>query len=163
MLHALEVPPEGGETCFADAIAAYDVLPEEVKREVAGKYMVHSYEFTRHYESRLPPLSDRERVDFPPTTHPLVRRHTDGRKSLYISGNVAYYVGGMPLDDGKRLHKYLLDWVTQPRFVYMHRWTVGDVVLWDNRPTLHRVMHYDPKYRRVLQRTEIKGTEIPQP
>lgn len=163
MLHALEVVPEGGETCFANAIAAYDALPEEVKERVAGKYMVHSYEFTRHYEDRLPPLSAKERADFPPATHPVVRRHEDGRKSLYVSGNVAYYVGGMPLEEGKALHRFLLDWVTKPEFVYTHRWKVGDVVLWDNRPTLHRVLPYDPKHRRVLQRTELKGVEIPVP
>ena len=161
MLHALEVAPEGGETCFANAIAAYEALPGDVKARIAGKWMVHSYEFTRYYEARLPPLSSKERADFPPATHPLVRVHDDGRKSLYISGNVAYYVGGMALEEGKALHRYLIDWVTQPRFVYVHKWTVGDVVMWDNRPTLHRVMPYDPKYRRVLQRTELKGTEIP--
>jgi alpha-ketoglutarate-dependent taurine dioxygenase len=161
MLHALEVTPQGGETCFANAIAAYEALPDEVKRRVEGKYMVHSYEFTRLFEERLPPLSAAERRDFPPAAHPVVRVHADGRKSLYISGNVAYYVGGLPLDEGKALHKYLLDWVTQPQFVYAHKWTVGDVVLWDNRPTLHRVLPYDPGHRRVLQRTELKGTEIP--
>jgi taurine dioxygenase/alpha-ketoglutarate-dependent 2,4-dichlorophenoxyacetate dioxygenase len=163
MLHALEVVPEGGETCFANAIAAYEALPQEVRQRIDGKYMVHSYEFTRYYEEQLPPLSARERADFPPATHPVVRRHADGRKSLYISGNVAYYVGGMPVEEGKALHRYLLDWVTKPEFVYVHRWKVGDVVLWDNRPTLHRVLPYDPKYRRVLQRTELKGTEIPVP
>ena len=107
-------------------------------------------------------LSEEERRQSPPATHPIVRRHADGRKSLYISGNVAYYVGGMALDEGRRLHAYLLDWVTQPQFVYEHRWTVGDVVMWDNRPTMHRVLPYDAAQRRVLQRTELKGTEIPQ-
>lgn len=162
MLHALEVTPVGGETCFANAIAAYEALPEDVKRRLEGKYMVHSYEFTRRFEPRLPPLSSREREDMPPTAHPIVRLHADGRKSLFVSGNVAYYVGGMPLEEGRRLHAFLLDWVTQPRFVYVHRWKVGDTVLWDNRPTLHRVLPYDPHHRRVLQRTELKGTEIPQ-
>lgn len=161
MLHALEVSPEGGETCFANAIAAYEALPADIKRQLDGKHMVHSYEFTRHFEDRLPPLTSEEKHRSPPTTHPVVRTHADGRKSLYISGNVAYYVGGMPLDEGMALHKYLLDWVTQPRFVYEHRWTVGDVVLWDNRPTLHRVLPYDANHRRVLQRTELKGSEIP--
>jgi alpha-ketoglutarate-dependent taurine dioxygenase len=162
MLHALEVTQEGGQTCFANAIAAYEALPETIKQQLDGKHMVHSYEFTRHFEDRLPPLTPEEKHRSPPTTHPIVRRHADGRKSLYISGNVAYYVGGMPLDEGMALHKYLLDWVTQPEFVYEHNWTVGDVVLWDNRPTLHRVLPYDPNQRRVLQRTELKGTEIPQ-
>ena len=161
MLHALEVTPAGGETCFANAIAAYEALPEDLLREVEGRHMVHSYEFTRHFEPTLPPLTREERDAQPPVTHPLVRRHADGRRSLYLSGNVAYYVGGMALEEGKRLHARLLDWVTQPRFVYEHKWTRGDVVLWDNRPTLHRVRPYDTKYRRVLQRTELKGTEIP--
>lgn len=162
MLHALEVTPEGGETCFANAIAAYEALADDVKRRIAGKHMVHAYAFTRHFEPSLPPLTEHELADQPPVTHPLVRRHADGRQSLYISGNVAYYVGGMPLDEGKHLHAWLLDWVTQPRFVYTHRWTKGDVVLWDNRPTLHRVLPYDPRHRRVLQRTELKGTEVPE-
>ena len=161
MLHALEVTPEGGETCFANAIAAYEALPDDVKRQVEGKHMVHSYEFTRHFEPGLPPLSADEKNAQPPVTHPIVRRHADGRRSLYISGNVAYYVGGMPFEDGKRLHATLLAWVTRPEFVYAHRWRVGDVVLWDNRPTLHRVLPYDPRHRRVLQRTELKGTEVP--
>lgn len=161
MLHALEVTPEGGETCFANAIAAYEALPDDLKRKVEGRHMVHNYEFTRHFEPTLPPLTPAERGAQPPVTHPLVRRHADGRRSLYLSGNVAYYVGGMTLDEGRRLHARLLEWVTQPRFVYVHKWTRGDVVLWDNRPTLHRVRPYDTKYRRVLQRTELKGTEIP--
>jgi alpha-ketoglutarate-dependent taurine dioxygenase len=161
MLHALEVTPEGGETCFANAIAAYEALPDDIKRQLEGKHMVHAYEFTRHFENRLPPLSEEERHQSPPATHPVVRTHADGRKSLYISGNVAYYVGGMPLEEGKQLHKYLLDWVTQPQFVYQHRWSLGDVLLWDNRPTLHRVLPYDPSHRRALQRTELKGAEIP--
>ena len=162
MLHALEVTPAGGETCFANAIAAYEALPEEVRRRLIGKSMVHSYEFTRQFEPGLPPLTAEERLAMPPAAHPVVRTHADGRKSLYISGNVAYYVCGMPLEEGKRLHAWLLDWVTQDRFVYAHRWSVGDVVLWDNRPTLHRVLPYDPSHRRVLQRTELKGAEIPQ-
>lgn len=161
MLHALEVTPEGGETCFANAIAAYEALPDELRRAVEGRHMVHSYEFTRHFEPTLPPLTAAERAAQPPVTHPVVRVHADGRRSLYLSGNVAYYVGGMALEEGKRLHARLLDWVTQPRFVYQHKWTKGDVVLWDNRPTLHCVRPYDTKYRRVLQRTELKGTEIP--
>ncbi len=161
MLHALEVPPTAGETCFANAIAAYEALPTDMKRRLEGKHMVHSYEFTRRLADGLPPLSQKTIEGAPPVTHPVVRTHADGRKSLYISGNVDYYVGGMPLDEGKALHRYLLDWVTQPQFVYRHAWKVGDVVMWDNRPTLHRAMPYDPQHRRVLQRTELKGTEIP--
>ena len=160
-LHALEVPDEGGETCFAGMIAAYEQMPPDLRRAVDGQHMVHFYGFTRVLADNLPPLTLDDLKRLPPVTHPLVRTHADGRKSLYISDNVGYYIGGVPHEEGKRLHRELIEWATQPRFVYAHSWQVGDVVMWDNRTTMHSVRPYDHNKRRVLQRTELVGTEIP--
>jgi alpha-ketoglutarate-dependent taurine dioxygenase len=162
VLHALEVPPEGGDTSFANTIAAYQALDPATRAKIDGKHMVHNYDVTRLLAPGIPPLTDAQKRDNPPVTHPVVRTHADGRKGLFISANVAYYVGGMPRDQGEALHKELIAWATQPRFVYDHKWTVGDVLMWDNRGTMHKAGIYDSsKYRRVMQRTEIKGTEIP--
>jgi alpha-ketoglutarate-dependent taurine dioxygenase len=162
VLHALEIPPEGGDTCFANTIAAYEALSPEMKARIAGKHMVHNYDVTRLLAPGIPPLTEAQKRDNAPVTHPVVRTHADGRKGLFISANVAYYVGGMPREEGEKLHAELVAWATQPRFVYCHTWRVGDVLMWDNRGTMHKAGTYDAaKYRRVMQRTEMKGTEIP--
>lgn len=162
VLHALEIPEEGGDTCFANTIAAYEALTPEMKKRLEGKHMVHNYDVTRLLAPGIPPLTEAQKRDNPPVTHPVVRTHADGRKGLFISANVATTVGGMPREEGEALHKELIVWVTQPRFVYCHRWQVGDVLMWDNRGTMHRAGQYDAaKYRRIMQRTEMKGTESP--
>ena len=161
-LHAIEVPDEGGETCFANTVAAYEALSPALKARIEGKHLVHCHEFTRLFAPGLPPMSEAQKRELPPVTHPVVRTHADGRKGLYISANVAYYIGGMPLEDGIKLHGELITWATQPEFVYTHKWRRGDFLMWDNRGTMHRVCAYDPiKYRRVMRRTELMGTEIP--
>ena len=163
VLHSIEVPDTGGDTCFANTIAAYEALGAEMKRTLDGKHMVHSYDFTRLFAEGVPPLNDQQKRENAPVTHPVVRTHADGRKGLFISANVAYYVGGMPREDGEKLHTALIAWAEQPQFVYRHKWSVGDVLMWDNCGTMHRVCEYDSsRYRRVMQRTELMGSEIPQ-
>ena len=163
MLHALEVPPEGGETWFCNMFKAYDEMPADMKAKIQGRHMVHNHEVTRVLCPGLPPMKEEDKLALPPVTHPLVRTHGDGRRSLFFTANVAYYVGGMELEDGKAFHKELMDHASQDKFVYKHKWSVGDVVMWDNRPTMHRVTDFDAaKHRRVLQRTELLGTELVQ-
>jgi alpha-ketoglutarate-dependent taurine dioxygenase len=131
---------------------AYEVLPEEMKRRIAGLRVVFQWEAGRrpgHYESDLPPVD-----------HPLVRTHPDtGRPALYL-GNHAIGIVGMPEDESAALLDTLLAHATQPRFVYAHRWRPGDLVMWDNRCTLHRaVANFDMnRYRRVMHRNVVKGT-----
>lgn len=162
LLYAVEVPPEGGETCFANTFAAYAALAPEMKATLAGRHMVHSYASTRLIVEGLPRVEEWQQRELPPVTHPLIRTHRGGRKSLYISDNVAWYVGGMPLEEGGRLHADLVAHATRPEFVYCHRWRVGDLLMWDNRGALHRANGFDGhKYRRLMQRTEVMGTEIP--
>jgi len=162
LLYAVEVPPEGGETCFANMFAAYAALPPAMKTKIAGRHMVHSYAATRLIVDGLPRVEEWQQRELPPVTHPLVRTHPDGRQSLYISANVAWYVGGMPLEEGQKLHVELMAHATQPAFVYCHRWRVGDLLMWDNRGALHRARIFDGRrYRRMMYRTEVMGREIP--
>ncbi len=153
VLYATEVPDaaeSGGQTEWADMFAAYDALPEELRRRMTGRHMVHSPEFDRTLDPGLPPV-----------THPVIRYHPDrGRCSVYVSENTGAEIGGMDLEAGRAFHKEILAAVTQPRFVHRHQWRVGDVVMWDNRRLLHRAVPYDVDHqRRVMRRTTVADTE----
>jgi alpha-ketoglutarate-dependent taurine dioxygenase len=151
-LYAVELPPEGGDTEFANCALAYDALPEATKQRIAGLRIVFQWEHGRrpgYYANELPPVD-----------HPLVRSHPGtGRKALYL-GNHATGITGLPGTEGKALLDELLAHATQPRFTYAHRWRVGDLVMWDNRCLLHRaVANYEmAKYPRVMHRNVVKGT-----
>jgi alpha-ketoglutarate-dependent taurine dioxygenase len=149
MLRAVEVPPEaagrGGDTEFANMALAYDALPDETKRRIAALRVVFR------------PAFDDTR---PAVDHPLVRTHPDtGRRALYF-GNHSTHIAGMPETEGRALLDELLAHATQRNFVYVHRWRVGDLVMWDNRCLLHRVVVDDAtrQYRRVMHRSVVKGT-----
>ena len=149
MLRAVEVPPEqagpGGDTEFANAALAYDALPAEIKHRIAALRVVFR------------PAFDETR---PAVDHPLVRTHPEtGRKALYI-GNHSTHILGMPEPEGVALLGQLLAHATQRQFVYVHRWRVGDLVMWDNRCVLHRVVvdAAMSQYRRVMHRSVVRGT-----
>ncbi len=159
MLHAIEVPPEGGGTQFCDMELAYDELPDAMKARIAGLRVVHSWEANRRNTGNRPATAE-EIAERPPVSHPMVRTHPDtGRKSLYIGVHTSH-VEGMEEGEGRALLYQLLDFATQPHRVYTHRWREGDLVMWDNRCLLHRaVRDYEMgRDRRVLHRTVIKGT-----
>ncbi|HEX3862647.1 MAG TPA: TauD/TfdA family dioxygenase [Stellaceae bacterium] len=145
MLHAVEMPPSGGDTEFANAALAYDALPDDTKRRIAGLRVVFM------------PAFDPEGAS---VNHPLVRIHPEtGRKALYL-GNHATHIAGLPAAESEALLAMLLEHATQRRFVYVHRWRVGDLVMWDNRCLLHRAVADDAvrKYRRIMHRSVVKGT-----
>jgi alpha-ketoglutarate-dependent taurine dioxygenase len=150
-LYAVELPPEGGDTEFANTRLAYEALPDDMKRRIGGLRVVFQWEAGRRsgYYANEPP----------PVDHPLVRTHPDtGEPALYL-GNHAEGIAGMPVDEGAALLDALLQHATQPRFVYAHRWQKGDLVMWDNRCTLHRaVANFEMnRYRRVMHRNVVKG------
>ena len=155
-LSARVVPPEGGETEFASMRVAYAALPDDLRREVDGKIVVHSFGFSRSLID--PGIGTEVGRDYPPVRHQLVRanpRH--GRKALYI-GSHAWYVEGMELDASRILIAKLLELTTRPDRVYRHRWQVGDLVMWDNRCVLHRGRLWDSaRHRRVMHRTTVAG------
>ena len=159
LLTAVELLDADGDTAFADMQAAYDALSDERKAFLAGKHMVHSWRTLRHYEPTIPAMGDDENVP-PPATHPLVRT-VNGRKGLFLNGHVCYYVGNLPFEEGEALFRELMAHATSPAFVYQHKWSPGDLVMWDNRTTMHRAMPYDMRQRRVMHRAEVLGTEPP--
>lgn len=158
ILHALTLPPDGGDTCFANMYAAYEALPEAEKAELEDVRIVHSWELSRENIGRK--MSEAEILDAPPMVHPLVRTHPEtGRKCLFM-GTHASHLGGMPLEEGRARIEQLEEHATQPQFVYRHHWRDGDVLMWDNRCLLHRAdTNFDAaSYPRVLQRTCLRGT-----
>ena len=159
MLHAVELPPKGGETQFANTAKAYAALPEDTRREIDGLRAIHSWEASR-IQCGGRPATPEQIAERPPVDHPLVRTHPDsGAKALYL-GNHASHIVGWPVADGQALLRRLVQHVAQPQFVYTHRWQPGDLVLWDNRCTVHRALPHDAMgvHRRVLHRTVVKGS-----
>jgi alpha-ketoglutarate-dependent taurine dioxygenase len=159
MLHAVELPPRGGDTEFANTAAGYAALPEATKREIADLKVEHSWEASRRNLGAAP-ITEEQKRERPPVTHPLVRTHPDtGVKSLYLGLHTSHVLG-MPIAGGRALLDRLLAHTTQPEFVYTHRWRRGDLVMWDNRCLLHRASrNYEMgTHRRILQRTVVKGT-----
>jgi taurine dioxygenase len=157
MLYGIEVPRAGGDTLFANMYAAYDALPDATKERIAGLRAIHDLDASRQ-RAGAPPMTEAQRREAPPVEHPLVRTHPEtGRKCLYISHH-AMRIVGLPDGEGAALLETLMAHATQERFVYAHRWRQGEVVMWDNRCTMHKATPYDARgERRVMNRTVVKG------
>ena len=141
---------------------AYEALDDATKARIAPLKAVHSWEANRRNTGNKP-ATEAEMRERPPVAHPMVRFHpATGRKSLYIGIHTSH-VEGMPEAEGRRLLDELLAHATQRQFVYAHKWRPGDLVMWDNRCLLHRVVaNYEmDRYRRILHRTVVKGV-VPQ-
>ena len=152
MLSAVVVPARGGDTEFCDLRAAYDALPEETKGEIAGLAAEHYAFHTRVWLGDTS-YTQAQRSALPPVQWPLVRAHPgSGRKLLWVGAHATHIVG-WTLAEGRMLLAELLEHATQRERVYRHRWTVGDLVMWDNRCTLHRGRRFDLAQRRELRRT----------
>jgi taurine dioxygenase len=157
ILHALVMPPDGGETCFANMIAAYEALPADEKAELENIRVVHSWEISR---ARMGSKATPEEIaDAPPMTHPLVRVIPEtGMKALFMGEHAAYFEG-QPEDVGRARLEKLSAHAVEERFVYRHKWTMGDLLMWDNRCLLHRAnTNFDAaRFPRMLQRTCVRG------
>ncbi len=159
MLYAVQLPPTGGPTQFANTERAYAALPETTKRRIDGLRAVHSWESSRT-KSGSAPATEAQIRERPPVDHPVARVHpVRGTKALYM-GNHASHIVGMKLEEGQALLAELEAHATSEPFVYAHKWTQGDLVLWDNRCLLHRALtNYDmDQHARVLHRTVVRGT-----
>ena len=152
LLSARAIPSEGGETQFADMRAAWDALPDRMKARLEGMICEHTQLFSRA-RIGFTDWSEEEREKMAPVPQVLVRTHPrSGRRSLYLSSH-AGRIRGMQEPEARMLLLDLNEHATQPRFVYTHTWTAGDLVMWDNRCTLHRGRRYDLSQRRDLRRT----------
>jgi alpha-ketoglutarate-dependent 2,4-dichlorophenoxyacetate dioxygenase len=155
MLHAKVIPPAGGDTEFADTRAAYDALPDAMKRRLEGLVAEHSLWHSTAARGGYVP-SEEERRSYSPARHKLVRPHPgSGRNALYIASYASHIVG-MPVEEGRALLAELIEFATQPQFVYRHKWQVGDLVIWDNRCTMHRATPFAAAdHVRDMRRTTI--------
>ena len=159
LLSARRLAPEGGDTEFCNTYAAYDDLSDEDKALIDGLKVVHTIEFSQRNINPEPSWEEYERWSaFPSNTLPLVWTHRTGRKSLVL-GSTATYVEGMGVREGMGLLVRLRDHATQPKYVYRHKWTLGDLVIWDNTGTMHRATPYALDSGRLMHRTKLHGEE----
>ena len=160
MLHSLEIPPSGGNTYFANMFAAYETLPADLKKAVAGKIAVH--DASRNSAGMLR-KGYKEVTDVRETVgahHPLVRTEPKtGRKALFLGRRPNAYVMGLDVAESEALLDALWAHATKPEFAMCHVWQVGDVLMWNNLSVLHRRDPFDPKSRRIMHRSQIKGDE----
>jgi len=162
MLYALEIPPAGGNTYFCNMYRIYELLPQELKQRIAGLTLKHDGTYNSGGYVRQGVTA----VDDPLTSagvyHPLVVTHPEsGRHALYLGRRRNAYIGGLPLAESEALLDELWSYTAREDVSWGNEWRTGDVVLWDNRCTMHRRDPFDPESRRVLHRTQIKGETRP--
>jgi alpha-ketoglutarate-dependent 2,4-dichlorophenoxyacetate dioxygenase len=160
LLNAHRVPPADGDTEFADLRAAYDALPSAMKEKIENLTASHSIWYSRVL-SGFPEPTEEELASRPPAEHRIVQTHaTSGRKTLYLASHASHIVG-WPVAEGRALLSELKEFATQRKFVYRHRWTQGDIVIWDNRCTMHRATPFeDQRHPRDMRRTTCREHEI---
>lgn len=162
MLYALEIPPAGGNTGFCNMYLAYEALPPDLKRRVHGLSIKHdgTYNSGGYVRQGITPTDDP--VTSPGAVHPLVCTHPEtGRRALYLGRRRNAYITGLPLAESEALLDEIWSYATRDEFTWYNVWRTGDVVLWDNRCTMHRRDPFDASSRRILHRTQIKGETRP--
>ena len=159
VMSARKLSEVGGETEFASTYAAWDELPDAEKTLYEGLQVMHALEASQYKttpEATAAQITQWRTV--PSRVHPLVWTHRSGRKSLVI-GATAFYVLNKTPEESSYILARLREWATQPRFVYQHRWTPGDLIVWDNTGTIHRALPYPADSGRLMRRTAIRGEE----
>ncbi len=166
LLYAKEVPLQDGkplgDTIFANAIAAYEALPEAMKRRLDGRKAIHRYAMRRRVDnSPRPKLTAAQLAETPDIAHPIVRTHPyTGRKALYVTAGECIGIEGMPEDEALDLIAELDAHCVRPEFCYRHRWQVGDLVMWDNASAMHlAICDYALSQRRLMHRTTVIGSQ----
>jgi taurine dioxygenase len=171
VLYAIKVPRRNGQplgnTEFADMYAAYDALPDDVRTRLAGATILHDFnKFWEEMRSRpgstRPPLTEAQRRQKPPVSHPALLRHPiSGRTALYANPGYAIRINGWPERESERMLAFLFDHQVQERFRYVHRWTEGDVLMWDNLATLHNAKpDYTADEHRLIKRCQVMADRV---
>lgn len=161
LLYSAIAPKVGGDTLFADATAAYDELPAQLRERIEGLQAVHSMAHLVDQEVKInplkAPLTPQERERTPDVQHPLVREHpVTGRRSLLLGSMIISGIVGLSDEDSQALLDELLSHATAERYLYRHRWSVGDLVIWDNHATMHTRTPCDHEaHSRLLYRTTV--------
>jgi len=160
MLYALEIPPAGGDTCFCSMKAALSALSPALRERIGRLDIKHDGTYDSGGNLRKGLAASDDPRSSPGTPHPIVIEHpVSGARALYLGRRRNAYVMGLEVDESERLLDAL--WAGVESVVYRHRWAVGDLVLWDNRTTMHRRDAFDPASRRIMHRTQIKGSGAP--
>lgn len=159
MLSAKVLAPVGGDTEFCNTYAAYEALPEDERAKLDGLRVVHTVQAAQLYVQPEPSADEYAAWrKIGRNELPLVWKHASGRKSLVL-GSTSDYVVGMDPEESRALLVRLRDWCTRPEFVYTHKWTLGDTVMWDNTGTMHRATTYALDSGRMMHRTKLEGEE----
>jgi taurine dioxygenase len=154
MLYAIEIPNVGGNTLFANTYTAYETLPDDIKRRIDGRRALNAYDYGTAATVRKAEVPD----GAPCFAHPVVRTHpATGRKALYVNRLMTRRIEGLPVQESEELLNALFDHQEQPQFIYEHVWRPGDIVIWDNRCTLHARTDFSADERRLLRRVTILG------
>jgi len=155
------MPQTGGETHFCDMYGAYERLSDDWKRRIEPLRAVHNLDFSRTRRHGEDPMTEAQKRAVPPVDHPVVRTHPETRRRCLFLGDHAEYIVGMPYEEGRALIEELNALAPHPDLTYEHRWTTGELILWDNRCTMHRATSYDPAtQKRVIRRCTVIG-EVP--
>jgi taurine dioxygenase len=159
-LYALEIPPTGGDTGFANMYRALETLPADLRERIAGLKIKHDMTYNSAGDLRDGFDHVKDVRDAPGPLHPIIRTHAEtGHNALYLGRRPNAYIDGLPVEESERLLDALWAHATQPRFAVCHRWKVGDLLMWNNLSVLHRRDPFDPKTRRLMHRSQIKGDE----
>ena len=154
VLYAIEVPSQGGNTLFANGYKAYEALSAEVKRRIDGRRALNAYD----YDTAATRRGTRVAAGVPSYAHPVVRTHpATGRKALYVNRLMTVHIEGLPPPESDELLNFLFDHQEQRQFVYEHVWRPGDLLMWDNRCTLHARTDFSADERRLMRRVTILG------
>ncbi|MFN7751783.1 MAG: TauD/TfdA dioxygenase family protein [Pseudomonadota bacterium] len=158
MLLGMEIPQAGGRTYFANCYAAWDALPEAMKRRVSGMTIKQANIVDTAMKVRPGASLDMDIREVPGPSHPIISTHPEtGRNMIFLGRRHGAYVNGLSLEDSEALLEELWAHTVQPKFTYVHEWAVGDIVVWDNRATLHRRDAFQSDSRRVLYAAQVEG------
>ncbi|MBS1217005.1 MAG: hypothetical protein H6R21_138 [Proteobacteria bacterium] len=161
ILHALEVPPAGGNTYFANQYLAYDTLPAALKARLDGRMLIHDETYNSAGQLRKGFAAVTDPREAPGAQHRVFRTHPQtGRKALYLGRRRNAYIIGLSLTESEQLLDQLWAHASRPELVWGHEWRTGDTLIWDNRCVIHRRDAFDPQARRMMHRVQIRG-EIP--
>jgi taurine dioxygenase len=157
VLHAVEIPDRGGDTCFANMYAAYSTLPDHIKQKIDGRLALNTYAYgaTSPDKKVLGEAAQN-------AIHPVVRTIPEtGRKSLFVSRLMTDQIIGLAEEESRDLLKQISDHAEQSRFIYQHQWKVGDIVMWDNRCSTHARLDFDGSQRRLMKRIALADAVAP--
>jgi taurine dioxygenase len=162
ILHALEIPPAGGDTWFCSMCRAYESLPAAIRERIQGLTLKHDATYNSGGFVRQGITAVDNPLTSPGTYHPLAPLHPEtGCRVLYLGRRRNAYIAGLPLAESETLLDELWSYATREDLTWRHCWQPGDLVLWDNRCTMHRRDPFDPNSRRILHRTQIQGETVP--